>query len=112
MPRDSLAPKTRPGAFQGPLSENRGAEGEGEGWPTPEKRLYGASWGRFRKRNLKHAKERSSNGAALRVASAAGSGVSAVLETRQSRRLDSRAVFENGTDKASTGAARILTVAS
>ena len=44
------------------------------------------------KSTLKNA--RSSNGAALRVASAAGSGVSAVLETRQSRRLDSRAVFE------------------
>ncbi|MGE4417625.1 MAG: hypothetical protein AB7D26_10340, partial [Marinobacterium sp.] len=46
------------------------------------------------------------------VQSPSENDISAVLETRQSRRLDSRAVFENGTDKASTGAARILTVAS
>ena len=69
--------------------------------------------GRFRKRNLKHAKECS-----IQQRRGFACGVcrwkrrSAVLETRQSRRLDSRAVFENGTDKASTGAARILTVAS
>ena len=51
-------------------------------------------------------------GDAYAIVRIVGSGVMVVLETRRSRRLNMRAVFENGTGKAITDAASFLTEAS
>jgi hypothetical protein len=73
-------------------------------------RLLGVDSEFGKNRTLRNAQFSSS--AALSVLLEAEGTVATILETRQFRWLDMRAVFENSANKPSTGAARILMNAS